>query len=196
MFLIDWIGGSWQTTVALAVGTVLVYLGALWLTLIFWTFRDARRRSRSTIFQAASVAMVGFFFVFGLWLYLLMRPRLTLTQQYASALEEEALLQELDDVLNCPGCNRRVRDEYIVCPSCLIELKVPCPKCEKALAHAWLACPFCGVRRQPQQAIPLPAPAALRPKKYRRCPRTRRRPTSLEAVVRSRGPVRGRRCIP
>jgi hypothetical protein len=35
MFLIDWIGGSWQTTAALVVGTVLLYVGALWLTLIF-----------------------------------------------------------------------------------------------------------------------------------------------------------------
>ncbi|HEX6031624.1 MAG TPA: zinc ribbon domain-containing protein [Tepidiformaceae bacterium] len=160
MFLIDWIGGSWQTTAALAAGTVLLYVGALWLTLIFWTFRDSRRRSRSAVFQAASVALVAFFFVFGLWLYLLMRPRLTLTQQYAAALEEEALLQELDEVLNCPGCNRRVHEEYIVCPSCLIELKTPCKKCEKPLAHAWLACPFCGTRRRPQQVAPRVAAAA------------------------------------
>jgi hypothetical protein len=147
MFLIGWIGGSWQATATLVAGTLLVYLGALWLTLIFWTYRDARRRSRSTTFQLAAVGLVTGFFVPGLWLYLLMRPRLTLTQQYAAALEEEALLQELDDVLNCAGCNRRVREEYLVCPSCLIELKTPCEECEKPLAHAWLACPFCGKRR-------------------------------------------------
>jgi hypothetical protein len=94
MFLIDWIGGSWQATATLVAGTLLVYLGALWLTLIFWTYRDARRRSRSTTFQLSAVGLVTFFFVPGLWLYLLMRPRLTLTQQYAAALEEEALLQE------------------------------------------------------------------------------------------------------
>lgn len=150
MFLIGWIGGSWQATATLVAGVLLVYLGALWLTLIFWTYRDARRRSRSTTFQLASVGLVTFFFVPGLWLYLLARPRLTLTQQYASALEEEALLQELDDVLNCAGCNRRVREEYLVCPSCLIELKTPCESCEKPLAHAWLACPFCGKKRHAQ----------------------------------------------
>jgi hypothetical protein len=147
MFLLDWIGGSWQATATLVAGILLVYLGALWLTLIFWAYRDSRRRSRSTVFQLATVVLVAFLFVPGLWLYLLMRPRLTLTQQYAAALEEEALLQELDDVLNCPGCNRRVRDDYLVCPSCLIELKTPCESCEKPLAHAWMACPFCGKRR-------------------------------------------------
>lgn len=148
MVLVDWIGGSWQATATLVVGVLLVYVGALWLTLIFWAYRDARRRSRSAAFQAAAVFLVAFFFVPGLWLYLLMRPRLTLTQQYAAALEEEALLQELDEVLNCPGCNRRVRDEYLVCPSCLIDLKTPCPSCAKPMAHAWLACPFCGTRRE------------------------------------------------
>ena len=159
MFLIDWIGGSWEATATLVVGIIVIYLAALWLTLIFWTYRDARRRSRSAAFQAGSAALVALFFVLGLWLYLLMRPRMTLTQQYAAALEEEALLQELDDVLNCPGCNRRVRDEYVVCPSCLVELKVPCKSCEKPLAHAWLACPFCGKRKQAAQAQPLVAAA-------------------------------------
>ncbi len=148
MFLADWIGGSWQATATLVAGTFVVYIGALWLTLIFWAYRDARRRSRSATFQAAAVALVAFFFVPGLWLYLLMRPRLTLSQQYAAALEEEALLEELDEIMNCPGCNRRVREEYLLCPSCLAELKTPCERCEKPLAHAWQACPFCGKRRR------------------------------------------------
>jgi hypothetical protein len=85
MFLLDWIGGSWQATATLVAGILLVYLGALWLTLIFWAYRDSRRRSRSTVFQLATVVLVAFLFVPGLWLYLLMRPRLTLTQQYAAA---------------------------------------------------------------------------------------------------------------
>lgn len=147
MFLVEWIGGSWQDTATLVAATLLLYVGALWLTLIFWAYRDARRRSRSATFQVSAVALVAFFFVPGLWLYLLMRPRLTLTQQYATSLEEEALLQELDDVLACPSCNRRVREEYLLCPSCLFELKTPCETCEKPLAQAWLACPFCGKRR-------------------------------------------------
>lgn len=160
MFLIDWIGGSWQASATLVVGMLVVYLAALWLTLVFWAYRDARRRSRSGTFQAAAVALVTFFFLPGLWLYMLMRPRMTLSQQYAAALEEEALLQELDEVLNCPGCNRRVRDEYLVCPSCLVELKTPCERCEKPLAHAWLACAFCGKRRRESAA-----PAAIKPQR-------------------------------
>jgi hypothetical protein len=160
----DWIGGSWQATATLIAGILLVYLGALWLTLIFWAYRDSRRRSRSAVFQLATVLLVTLLFVPGLWLYLLMRPRLTLTQQYAAALEEEALLQELDDVLNCPGCNRRVREEYLVCPSCLIELKTPCEHCDKPLAHAWMACPFCGKRRYGSAAVREGAPGhALEP---------------------------------
>jgi hypothetical protein len=146
MFLVEWIGGSWEATATLVAGALLVYLGALWLTLIFWAYRDFGAVAQRGV-PAGDRGLVTFFFVPGLWLYLLMRPRLTLTQQYAAALEEEALLQELDDVLNCPGCNRRVRDEYLVCPSCLIELKTPCESCEKPLAHAWMACPFCGKHR-------------------------------------------------
>ena len=48
------------------------------------------------------------FFVPGLLLYLILRPKETLDQAFQRALEEEYLLQDLDDLRCCPGCQRTV----------------------------------------------------------------------------------------
>ena len=85
MFLVEWPGGSWEATakgVALIVG---VYLAALWLTLIFWTVRDIRQRTRDPIAQTVAVLLVTVFFVLGLWIYLILRPRFTLVEVYRTA---------------------------------------------------------------------------------------------------------------
>ncbi len=151
MFLVEWPGGSWEATakgVALVIG---VYLAALWLTLIFWTVRDIRQRTRDPIAQTIAVLLVTVFFVFGLWIYMILRPRYTLVEVYERSLEEEALLQDLEDQKACPTCKRRVSDEFLVCPSCRTQLKEPCRSCAKPLSYAWIACPFCGLEKAPRE---------------------------------------------
>ena len=51
-------------------------------------------------------------------LYLILRPRETLAEIYERTLEEEALLQGIEERLGCPSCNRRIEDDYVVCPAC------------------------------------------------------------------------------
>jgi len=58
------------------------YLLAVWISLIIWTFRDIRSRSRSIFAQLVSVVMVAFFNIPGMLLYFLLRPRETLAEQY------------------------------------------------------------------------------------------------------------------
>src|SRR5512140_3435142 len=108
MTLVSLPGGDW---VAIAKMVALVgglYLSAIWLTLVFWTYRDIRQRSRDPILPTASVLIVLLFFLPGHWIYLILRPRYTLTELYERSLEEEALLQELEDQKACPTCRRRV----------------------------------------------------------------------------------------
>jgi RNA polymerase subunit RPABC4/transcription elongation factor Spt4 len=138
-----------------------LYIAALWVTLIFWTYRDIRQRTRDPIVQSVAVLLVLFFFLPGLWLYLILRPRHTLADLYERSLEEEALLQELEDQKSCPNCKRRVHDDYLICPSCRNQLKEPCRSCSKPLSYAWLACPYCGLEKPPREAPrarPRPAP--------------------------------------
>ena len=162
----SWPGGSWEATVKYVVAITVLYLAAIWLTLVFWTYRDIRQRTRDPILQATAVLLVLLFFLPGHWIYLIVRPRHTLAEMYERSLEEEALLQELEDQKACPTCKRRVVDEYLVCPSCRTQLKEACRQCTKPLSYAWVACPYCGQEKPPREgfgprpARPLPRAAA------------------------------------
>jgi len=153
MFLISWPGGDWQTTAKIVAALIIVYLAAIWLALVFWTYRDIRQRSRDPVMQTVAVLLVLLFFLPGHWIYLVVRPRYTLTELYERSLEEEALLQELEDQKACPNCRRRVRDEYLICPSCRAQLKEPCRSCGRPLSYAWLACPYCGLEKPSREGV-------------------------------------------
>lgn len=155
--MFDWPGGSWQDTVRLVLTVLSIYGAIIWVALIFWVFRDIRQRTRDPIMQLIAVLLVLAGFLPGHWIYLILRPRQTLTELYERSLEEEAILQDLDDQKACPACRRRVRDDYLVCPSCLTELKEPCEACGKPLDYGWLACPYCAREKAPAIA---PGPAA------------------------------------
>jgi RNA polymerase subunit RPABC4/transcription elongation factor Spt4 len=166
MFLVSWPGGSWQSALTMGATVFALYFGVLWLTLIYWTYRDIRRRSRDPIVQMVAVLVVLVFFLPGHWVYLILRPRQTLTELYDRSLEEEALLQELEDQKACPTCKRRVHDDFLICPSCRTRLKEPCRSCAKPLSYAWVACPYCGLEKPPREGTgqrATRAPGAARP---------------------------------
>ena len=120
------------------------FLVALWLSMIVWTFRDARARSRDIFAILLATLMVVVFGPLGLLLYFLLRPPVTLAELYERSLEEEALLQDLEERPRCPGCSRQVKDEWILCPDCHTTLKHICHNCQNALQLGWNICPFCG----------------------------------------------------
>jgi hypothetical protein len=127
----------------LAIG--IAYLIALWFALVAWTFRDIEARSRSVFTQVFSTLLVVLFFVPGLLLYLILRPKETLDQAFQRALEEEYLLQDLDDLPLCPGCQRTVDPEFVLCPHCQTALRGPCPACSRLIDLRWNICPYCSV---------------------------------------------------
>lgn len=151
MFLLDWPGGSWEATLKLSLLILGLYIAAIWIACIFWTYRDIRQRTRDPLLQAASVAVVVVLFLPGLWIYLILRPRYTLVELYERSLEEEALLQELEDQSSCPTCRRRVHEDYLVCPTCRTQLKESCVSCGKPLNYAWQSCPYCATDKAPSQ---------------------------------------------
>src|SRR5688500_3856273 len=118
---------------------------ALWFALVAWTFRDIEARSRSVFTQVFSTLLVVLFFVPGLLLYLILRPKETLDQAFQRALEEEYLLQDLDDLPLCPGCQRTVDPEFVLCPHCQTGLRGPCPACSRLVDLRWDVCPYCSV---------------------------------------------------
>ncbi len=119
------------------------FLVALWVSLIFWTYRDIRSRVRDSLMQTLAVLLVAVLNIPGVLVYLILRPARTLEEEYQRTLEEEALLQALEDLPLCPGCERRVKDDWQVCPNCHTKLKKNCHNCGKLMELPWNICPFC-----------------------------------------------------
>ena len=120
------------------------FLAALWISLVIWTYRDIRSRTRDTLVHILSVLLVGLLNLPGVLVYLILRPTRSLEEEYQKTLEEEALLQALDELPLCPGCERRVKDDWQICPNCHTMLKKTCHHCEKLMELPWNICPYCG----------------------------------------------------
>lgn len=128
----------------LAVNLVILFLVVIWLSLIYWTFADARRRIADGMLVACATAASLFPFV-GTIVYMIVRPPEYLDDVRERELEiaaSEARLHDMDHQL-CPHCDYPVQRDFIRCPSCLRRLKDPCVNCEKPLDPAWPICPYC-----------------------------------------------------
>jgi len=126
-----------------ATGFSVAFVAALWLSLIFWAFRDIRKRSRDPFMRILAVIIVAVLFLPGILIYLILRPSRTLEEEYQQSLEEEALLQTIEDASICPGCNRRIESAWLACPNCHTLLKKKCKTCGKVIALPWNLCPYC-----------------------------------------------------
>lgn len=153
---------SYATIMAAVLGAL---LAAIWLSLVIWTFRDMRLRSRDPFAQIFAALVVAALPVAGIVIYLILRPPETLAMVYERALEEEALLQEIEERAHCPGCSRAVEPRWLVCPHCHTRVRKRCPDCQELMELQWNLCPFCGNQHlDPYQAQPpgydyMPPPA-------------------------------------
>lgn len=120
-----------------------VVIAAFWLALVIWAYRDMRARSRDSLAQILVAVVVLVLNIPGLLIFLLLRPRETLSEAYERSLEEEALLQEIEEKPTCPGCGQRVHDDWQACPNCHTRLKKPCIHCGHLLELSWNLCPYC-----------------------------------------------------
>lgn len=138
------------------------FLTALWVSAVIWTFRDIRARSRDVFAQILATLLVLLFFPLfplpGLLLYFILRPRETLSEVYERSLEEEVLLQGIEERLACPGCNRRIEESFMICPTCHTRLKKACPACGRLLHLRWNICPYCGATQTTAKAAPTVSP--------------------------------------
>ena len=124
------------------------FLTALWLSILFWVFRDIRHRTRDPFMIILAVILVIILPIVGVVIYWIIRPNQTIEEKYQAALEEEALLQELDKKPKCPGCGRNVELDWILCPACHTRLNKLCISCGKVLELPWNLCPYCGTPQQ------------------------------------------------
>jgi RNA polymerase subunit RPABC4/transcription elongation factor Spt4 len=148
------------------------FVAALWLSLVIWTYRDIRQRARDPLARILAVLVVAVLFLPGIVIYLILRPPRTLEEEYQHSLEEEALLRSIEESALCPGCGRRIRENWTVCPNCHTRLRKACRQCGKLMELPWNLCPYCGalapgVRREgltlDEALQPLPPEEAEQP---------------------------------
>jgi Double zinc ribbon len=128
----------------LVIDLLILFLAVLYLSLIYWTYADARRRIIDPMLIGCATAASLFPFV-GTIVYLILRPPEYLEDVRERELEmqaAEARLHDLDQGL-CPHCDYRVERDFIRCPSCLRKLKERCVNCSRPLDQAWTICPYC-----------------------------------------------------
>lgn len=91
-FLINLDSLSWLDAAVLG---AITYIFVLWAALVVWVARDAVGRTKSIFFQVVAILLVIGLNIFGLVLYLILRPQKTLLEKYFEELEQEALEDEL-----------------------------------------------------------------------------------------------------
>ncbi len=79
---------------AIFIGAV-AYVGVLWVALIAWVIRDVNARSRNIGFKALSIALTTGLNIFGVLIYLLMRPKKTINERLFEKLELQTFMEEL-----------------------------------------------------------------------------------------------------
>jgi hypothetical protein len=128
----------------LVIDLLILFAVVLYLSLIYWTYADARRRIEDPMLIGCATAASLFPFV-GTLIYLILRPPEYLEDVRERELETqaaEARLHQLDYGL-CPHCDYRIERDFVRCPSCLRKLKERCVNCSKPLDRAWTICPYC-----------------------------------------------------
>jgi RNA polymerase subunit RPABC4/transcription elongation factor Spt4 len=127
---------------------VVAYIVLIWLASAFWAYRDMRLRTASAITPyVAALAIILFtpiFFLFGLLLYRIIRPKETIAEVNERALAEEAMLAEVATHAQCANCSRPVHEDWIICPTCRNRLRRVCPNCEHLIELDWTLCAWCG----------------------------------------------------
>lgn len=163
---ISWPGGSPENTgliIALIVGA---YLSVLWLSAVVWTARDIHQRTTEPLAQLVFTLVVLIFNFFGLLVYRVLRPPLTLQEAEEHRLESRALGRELAQTPPCPRCSCEIAPDYLACPRCALPLRLSCADCERVLDPSWQICPWCLkplTPEEPQADSPAPMPAVAQP---------------------------------
>jgi RNA polymerase subunit RPABC4/transcription elongation factor Spt4 len=116
----------------------------LWLALVLWTFKDARKRIDDPIIVGVAVLTSLVLPYMGTVVYAMLRPAEYLSEARERELEMRAMEQELQVMRACPSCGEIVRPDFVACPSCRRPLRSLCPACDRVLEPSWKLCPYCG----------------------------------------------------
>jgi RNA polymerase subunit RPABC4/transcription elongation factor Spt4 len=154
------------------------------VALVFWLWRDARRRGGhewiwmavgaafvlvgaivgfgQTKFGFASVGLISLLLILVcLIVYTLVRP----SEFLVDVQEREMSLRLLDaelDVQACPACGAGIEPDFQICPVCNVTLRRPCEYCGRPINPKWKTCPYCKAHQNGGGSVGGPAPTPAR----------------------------------
>jgi hypothetical protein len=148
----------------LVIDLLILFVVVLYLSLIYWTYADARRRIEDPMLIGCATAASLFPFV-GTIVYVVLRPPEYLEDVRERELETQAAEVRIRDAQSglCPHCDHPIERDFVRCPSCMRKLKERCANCSRPLDRSWAICPYCetevpnaalrrGSRRRPATA--------------------------------------------
>ena len=111
----------------------------LWVIVLIWVAKDISVRTKSTVaFLWALFCILIFTPLFGLLIYLVLRPKKTLDEQ----LKRREALETT--VVECGSCGEINLINNKFCTGCGDKLTIKCRECSKEFSSSYGYCPFCG----------------------------------------------------
>ena len=104
---------------------------------------DVRRRVEDKIVITVAVLTGVVFGPLGMLIYAIVRPPEFISDAREREMELEVLERRLSDMQICPTCHADIRDDYLVCPSCMTRLRGVCRTCRRPIEPGWRVCPYC-----------------------------------------------------
>jgi DNA-directed RNA polymerase subunit RPC12/RpoP len=128
-------------------GTLFVVaLVVFWLVIIGWVWVDSSERTSKKGLKIGYILLVIFFNIFGLIIYLIIRPSETIEEIYWEDLERRYLKYETSELGDCPRCGSQLYPGYVFCTNCGYRLKVKCPQCGVLIDKDHVFCEYCGFK--------------------------------------------------
>jgi hypothetical protein len=128
----------------LAVNLLLLVLVVVWLSLVYWTFADARRRVADPVLVGTATAASLIPFI-GTIVYTILRPPEFLADAREREIETQASELRMRHLTaqSCPRCEHPIERSWLRCPECQHRLKDPCVSCNRPVDPRWALCPYC-----------------------------------------------------
>jgi hypothetical protein len=73
---------------------LLSYLFLMWFSLAVWVWNDVRERTKDSVFQYIALILAAVGNIFGVAVYLVIRPKETFAEAYFTQLEEKIILAQ------------------------------------------------------------------------------------------------------
>jgi len=131
----------------------IVALVVFWLVIIGWVWVDSSERTSKKGLKIGYILLVIFFNIFGLIIYLIIRPSETIEEIYWEDLERRYLKYETSELGDCPRCGSQLYPGYVFCTNCGYRLKVKCPQCGVLIDKDHVFCEYCGFKIKEKKEI-------------------------------------------